>query len=79
MVWTPPWPTANSPPCLGVNGSGKSTLLKLMAGILTPDSGNIVLGAPLDQSLRQLGPRRIAHYCAYVAQNSPPPTLTVFD
>jgi len=64
---------------LGVNGSGKSTLLKLMAGILTPDSGNIVLGAPLDQSLRQLGPRRIAHYCAYVAQNSPPPTLTVFD
>ena len=28
---------------IGVNGSGKSTLLKMMAGIETPDVGEVVL------------------------------------
>jgi energy-coupling factor transport system ATP-binding protein len=32
---------------LGNNGSGKSTLLRLLAGLLTPQSGDINLGNPL--------------------------------
>lgn len=64
---------------LGVNGSGKSTLLKLMAGILVPRQGDIVLGSPVERSLSRIGPRHVARYCAYVAQNTQPPSLTVFD
>lgn len=64
---------------LGVNGSGKSTLLKLMAGILCPSHGEVVIGAPVKRPLASLSPHHIARYCAYVAQNTAPPSLTVFD
>ena len=30
---------------MGENGSGKTTLLKMMAGALTPDAGNVAIGA----------------------------------
>jgi ABC-2 type transport system ATP-binding protein len=34
---------------LGLNGAGKSTTLKMLAGVLTPDSGDIsIAGYPLD-------------------------------
>ena len=45
---------------LGANGAGKSTLIKIMTGILTPDSGNILINgqSPFEnrtQFLKNLG------------------------
>ncbi len=45
---------------LGANGAGKSTLIKIMTGILTPDSGNILINGqnPFEnrtQFLKNLG------------------------
>lgn len=41
---------------IGINGSGKSTLLKMMAGLIEPDSGNIIKNNQAD--------------IAYLAQNT---------
>lgn len=40
---------------LGPSGSGKTTVMKLIAGLLTPDEGDICLGG---QSIRDLPPER---------------------
>ena len=29
---------------IGINGTGKSTFLKIVAGLVTPDEGNVVKG-----------------------------------
>lgn len=50
---------------LGVNGAGKSTLLRIMLGLLTPASGEVLLnGKPLGAYRR----RDIAQRVAYVPQ-----------
>ncbi|MFE3454882.1 ABC transporter ATP-binding protein [Nonomuraea sp. NPDC059194] len=60
---------------VGVNGCGKSTLLKLMAGLLSPDAGTVLLdGTPL----ASLSRRAVARRMAVLHQSLPPvPGLTV--
>ena len=50
---------------IGSNGSGKSTLLRLLAGILTPAGGRIMLGGV---ELQDIPPRERATRLAYVPQ-----------
>ena len=60
---------------LGPNGAGKSTLLRLVAGVLRPDAGEVVLD---DTDLLSLPRRERARRVALVEQESPVPgTLTV--
>lgn len=47
---------------IGANGSGKSTLVRMLAGLLRPDSGEILLdGRPLEQWEPRLRARQIAY------------------
>jgi HlyD family secretion protein len=51
---------------VGANGSGKTTLMDVIAGLLTPTSGQLLIdGIPLDENSRAAWPARIA----YVPQN----------
>ncbi len=50
---------------IGPNGSGKSSLLRLLAGVLRPDAGQVLLHG---QPLHKMGRRAIARELALVAQ-----------
>ena len=50
---------------IGPNGSGKSTLLRLLAGILAPSAGEVLLDG---QPMRALPRRALARRLAFVAQ-----------
>lgn len=53
---------------IGANGSGKSTLIRLLAGLLKPAAGQVVVdGVPLTN----LSPRERAKRIAYVPQSTP--------
>jgi iron complex transport system ATP-binding protein len=53
---------------IGPNGSGKTTILRLLAGILHPNSGNVLLGG--DMPLNRLGRKEIARHIAVVPQSN---------
>lgn len=55
---------------LGPNGTGKSTLLKLLLGLYTPASGEVLLA---DKPLAQMSRREIAGHIAYVPQHHESP------
>jgi len=54
---------------LGPNGSGKSTLLNCLVDLLSPQSGQILLGG---KRLGELSPKQIAQNIGYVQQNNDP-------
>ena len=53
---------------LGANGRGKSTLLNCIAGLLTPQRGEIFLN---NVEIKHLTSKQIARQVAYVSQYSP--------
>lgn len=61
---------------LGNNGVGKSTLLKCFNGILSPDSGRVLMDG---SDLLGMPGREIARRVAFVAQNIPSTQMTVYD
>jgi len=52
---------------IGPNGSGKSTLIRLLTRLLTPESGEMLIGG---KSIQKLGPRVLASCIAVVPQES---------
>ena len=57
---------------LGPNGAGKTTLLRVLAGLLAPQEGNVLLGG---RDIYSLSPRERARLIAYMPPELPAPGL----
>ena len=60
------FPAGSHTTIVGSSGSGKSTLIKLLAGLIDPFEGQIVLG---DHSFTELDPSLRSHFVSYVPQD----------
>ena len=54
---------------IGPNGAGKSTLLRVMAGLLRPETGRVLLDG---QDLFSMPPEQRGRHLAYLPQDAPP-------
>ncbi|AFV10404.1 ABC transporter, ATP binding protein [Thermacetogenium phaeum DSM 12270] len=62
---------------LGPNGSGKTTLLKNILGLLTPDTGTVLIEG---EDVRKMPPSKLAKIIGYIPQaHTPPFPFRVFD
>ena len=61
---------------IGTNGSGKSTLLKTIIGILSPNTGEVLIDGT---ELSTLKPQEIAKKVSYLAQGKNTPDMTAFQ
>ena len=59
---------------IGANGSGKSTLLKTIVGIISPESGDILID---DKPTTDLSRKDIAKRISYLCQGKSVPDMTV--
>lgn len=61
---------------LGANGAGKSTLLRVIARLLEPDSGQVLIDK---RPLKGLSRNQLARTVAYLPQNSRPMDCSLFE
>lgn len=61
---------------IGTNGSGKSTLLKTIIGILSPNTGEVLIDGTELSSLKS---QEIAKKVSYLAQGKNTPDMTAFQ
>lgn len=61
-------PPASMTAVIGANGSGKSTLVRILAGLLKPASGEVMLDGV---RLHDWGPKTLAREIAYMPQATP--------
>lgn len=62
---------------VGPNGSGKSTLLRVIAGLLKPDCGQVIVD---DNEVGSLSPRKLAQRLGFVSQDaSTTDAIAVYD